>query len=58
MTMKEERPKQDELVEAQIKLQQAHQRKVEECSKEINEILGKYGFQLNIDHIINIVPKR
>ena len=62
--MKQEQPMEkpiepkDELVEAQIKLQQAHQKKVQNCSKELADILNKYGFELKIEHIINLVPKQ
>lgn len=61
--MKQEQPMEkpiepkDELVEAQIKLQQAHQRKVQECSQELNKILERYGFQLKVEQVINLVPK-
>jgi hypothetical protein len=45
--MKNENTK-DKLQEAQELLKQAHQKKVEECGKEIQAILDKYGFRLDI----------
>ena len=48
----------DPLKEAQELLKQAHQEKVNECAKEIQVVLEKYGFQLDITKPqIVLIPK-
>ena len=54
--MKEETK--DPLQEAQELLKQAHQKKVNECAKEIEAVLNKYGLKLDITKPqIVLIPK-
>ena len=44
--------------EAERVLKEKEQQKLTDCSNELNEVLNKYGFTLEIAHNIVLVPKK
>ncbi|HDK42894.1 MAG TPA: hypothetical protein ENG87_05925 [Candidatus Pacearchaeota archaeon] len=48
----------DKLEEAKELLKEFEERNMKKCMKEIEDVLNKYNYSLNISNIISLIPKR
>lgn len=53
----EEERQQVDLAQAMRTIQAAKQAQVEQCNQEIEAVLAKYGLNLEVGHVIRLVPR-